>query len=240
MVAIEVGGSSVQSVQVSAQGLEFVDGVPPIGIGNLYGFASPGLVESGYVRGAHHIGWGDVFAPDELGTPPNVAVSLNDAEAQADGEWRLRGLKRGELTYVGVGTGVGAVRIIDGTLLPIGLGHETYYGALVCGGCGQEGCLDANIGAHSLPPAPLDEATMDRVSDSLVRAILRSAPARKSTIVFGGGVIRRNSEVFSKLRNQLDCFRVESSMAPPEAKSAAFVAVLDRLAEQKYVTARRG
>lgn len=239
LVAIEVGGSSIQSVAVDHEGIRFIDGVAEVGEQDRYGFAAPGYVVDGRVLGAHHIGWIDVFAPDELGTPNNVAVSLNDAAAQADGEWRLRSLLRGELTYVGIGTGIGGIRVNNGVVTDIELGHRVSYGDLVCHGCGRKGCLDAQFGAHALPPAPLDEVTMERMGRSLADAISRTCPAIGSTVVLGGGVVRCNPRLLDLLSERLKGAKVEHSLAPRQAKSAAFVGLLGCLVELGPVTRER-
>jgi predicted NBD/HSP70 family sugar kinase len=116
-LAVEVGGSSVQSAVLTGGTVEFVMGAAPATEATPYGLAAPGLVVDGRVLGAHHLGWMDVEAWRELGYDRRPDVSLNDAEAGAFGEWLLRDGEPDDLLYIGIGTGVGAVRIAGGELV---------------------------------------------------------------------------------------------------------------------------
>lgn len=222
LVAVEVGGSSVQTVTLVDGALTFVDGVVRPEAAYRYGLAAPGWVVDGRVRGAHHLGWMDVEAWDILGFPRLPEVSLNDAEAGALGEWLLREGAPAELLYVVIGTGVGAVRVSAGELTAVEFGHQVGFGAAVCGGCGRRGCLDAAIGGHALP-TPLSVEDVARVRESLMRAIQLTALPAGATVVFAGGLVRSHPEVVPALEG------MERSLAPAEAKSAAYVGVLDLL-----------
>lgn len=62
VVAVEVGGSSVQSAVLAEGRIAFVDGpVRPEGTYR-WGLSAPGLVTEGRVRGAELLGWMDVEA----------------------------------------------------------------------------------------------------------------------------------------------------------------------------------
>jgi predicted NBD/HSP70 family sugar kinase len=69
--------------------------------------------------------------------------------------------------YVGIGTGVGAVGVRDGEVVPIEFGHLTSFGDKTCGGCGRRGCLDAQIGGHALPD-PLAGPDQELVARCLI------------------------------------------------------------------------
>ncbi|MET7280977.1 ROK family protein [Kribbella sp. NPDC005582] len=222
LVAVEVGGSSVQTATLVDGSVVFADGAVRPEMPYRYGLAAPGWVVEGRVRGAHHLGWMDVEAWDVLGFPRRPDVSLNDAEAGALGEWLLREGAPAELLYVVIGTGVGAVRVSAGELVAVEFGHQVGFGTGVCGGCGRQGCLDAAIGGHALP-TPLGVEDVARVRESLMRAIQLTGLPAGATVVFAGGVVRSHPEVVPAIRG------MEKSLAPPEAKSAAYLGVLDLL-----------
>ncbi|GAB3923012.1 hypothetical protein GCM10029976_012620 [Kribbella albertanoniae] len=223
-MAVEVGGPSVQTATLVDGSVVFVDGVARPETAYRYGLAAPGWVVDGRVRGAHHLGWMDVEAWEELGFPRRPEVSLNDAEAGALGEWLLRVGEPADLLYVVIGTGVGAVRVSAGDVIAVEFGHQVGFGPAVCGGCGRRGCLDAAIGGHALP-TPLGAEDEERVRESLVRAIELTELRAGATVVFGGGLVRSHPRVVPELKDM----QVERSLAPPEAKSAAHVGVLDLL-----------
>ncbi|MFB6723160.1 ROK family protein [Kribbella sp. NPDC056345] len=221
VVAVEVGGSSVQTATLVDGTVGFADGVVRPETAYRYGLAAPGWVVDGRVRGAHHLGWMDVEAWEVLGFPQRPEVSLNDAEAGALGEWLLRDGEPAELLYVVIGTGVGAVRVSAGELVAVEFGHQVGFGDAVCGGCGRRGCLDAAIGGHALP-TPLGAEDETRVRDALTRAIELTELPAGATVVLGGGLVRSHPRVVPDMQ-------VERSLAPPDAKSAAHVGVLDLL-----------
>jgi hypothetical protein len=237
-LAVEVGGPSVQSAVLIGGTVEFVPGAAPFTEATPYGLAAPGLVVHGRVLGAHHLGWMDVEAWREWGYDRRPDVSLNDAEAAAFGEWLLRDGEPDDLLYIGIGTGVGAVRIAGGELVPVEFGHLTSFGDAVCGGCGCRGCLDANIGGHALP-TPLGSAGEKRVIEALAQAIPTVGLPVGATVVFGGGLARSCPELVRRLAAVVGHLRVEASAAPGGAKSAAYVGVLDRLARSGSPSGRR-
>jgi hypothetical protein len=85
------------------------------------------------VFGAHHLGWDGTDAWRELGYAQPPAVSMNDGEAQALGEWLLRQHQLGSpasLLYVGIG--LVDVRHAPGVVNDHGLGGADLSG---CRGC---------------------------------------------------------------------------------------------------------
>jgi len=187
VLTIEAGGSSTQASRF--EGFDPGQIVPLAQHrADQWLLAAPGLVEGDRVRGAHHLGWMDVIASSELGMVSPPALSMNDAEAAALGEWHLHGNPDGTLLYIGLGTGVGAVAINQGVVIPIEFSHITSFGPNVCGGCGRRGCLDALIGGHALP-TPLGEKDVDTSIDVLSAAIEQKTLSI-ARIVVGGGIAR--------------------------------------------------
>jgi predicted NBD/HSP70 family sugar kinase len=217
LLAVEVGGSSTQALLIDesyrAREVRIQDHR-----GTAWLLAAPGLVEGDRVRGAHHLGWMDVAASDQLGMAGPPALSMNDAEAAALGEWVLLGKPGGTTLYVGIGTGVGAVAVDDGRIVPIEFSHLVSFGDKTCGGCGRSGCLDAQIGGHALS-TPLQAAERDLVIDSLSKAIDGQA-VRIDRVVLGGGLVRANTAIVAGVRDRVSA-PVHHSSCPAEYKSAA-------------------
>lgn len=213
---VEVGGSSIQYCAV-------VGGVPSpvayLGTPDVaWLLAAPGEVDGDRVRGAHHIGWADVVASEELGLGQPPLVSMNDAHAAALGEWDLHGQQSGRWLVVGLGTGIGSAIVENGTVSDVDLGHATYFGPRVCGGCGAEGCLDARIGGHALSD-PLSVRDHERLLASLALAITRLDRV-PDAIVLAGGMARRYPELVRELAGRLRA-SVHPSAAEAGMKSAA-------------------
>ena len=222
MFTIEVGGSSVQAVwfdDATNGCIVSLDGHPH----DPWLLAAPGLVEGDRVRGAHHLGWMDVRASDELGMDAPPVLSMNDAEAAALGEWVLRGTPSGTLLYISMGTGVGATAVSGGELIPVEFGHLTAFGPKRCGGCGRVGCLDAQIGGHALP-TPLGDEDIATVV-TILSAALDKQEIAIDRIVVGGGLARRYPQIVSELAECIDQ-RVEPSASPDGFKSAAPIGLL--------------
>ncbi len=217
ILTVEVGGSSLQAVRFERPELGTV---VPLSEhrSDPWLLAAPGLVEGDRVRGAHHLGWLDVQASRELSMASSPLLSMNDAEAAALGEWWLRGRLSGTLLYVGLGTGVGAVAIADGVLLPVEFSHLTAFGPKRCEGCGRAGCLDAQIGGHALP-TPLHDGDVGAIVEALGAAISQQAIA-VDRVVIGGGMARRYPSLVSRLRDRVEP-AVAASACPASYKSAA-------------------
>lgn len=153
---------------------------------------------------------------------------MNDAEAQALGEWLLRDGAPDDLLYIGIGTGVAGARVVAGELVHVEFSHLTSFGDAVCGGCGRTGCLDAQIGGHALPQ-PLTDDDRARVVRLLAAATRTVGLAEGATVAFGGGVARSYPTMVDQLQAALPDLAIEPTRAPTSAKSAAYVAVIDAL-----------
>jgi hypothetical protein len=217
MLAVEVGGSSTQAVYLDTSN----HGVVVPLENHLYEpwlLAAPGLVEGNRVRGAHHLGWMDIQASEELGMASPPLLSMNDAEAAALGEWVLRGCPNDTMLYISMGTGVGAVVIRLGKIVPVEFGHLTSFGPHRCGGCGRLGCLDAQIGGHALP-TPLEPDDIEAIVTTLEAAI-QQQDISFDRIVIGAGLSQRYPQIVSQLSSRIG-ESVEPSLGPKHFKSAA-------------------
>lgn len=217
MLTVEVGGSSTQAIlfespeQGTIVSLDEHQDDPWL-------LATPGLVEGNRIRGAHHLGWMDVQASQELEMRFTPLLSMNDIDAAALGEWYLRAQPPGILLYIGIGTGASAVAVRDGVLIPLEFGHRPGFGPKRCGGCGRVGCLDAQIGGHALP-TPLRNEDIETVADILEEAI-RQQEIGFDLIVIGGGLPRRYSEIVSRLQKRI-ASPVGLTVCPDNYKSSA-------------------
>ena len=217
MLTVEVGGSLTQAIQLehpawgTTVSLDEHRADPWL-------LAAPGLVEGNRIRGAHHLGWLDVQASNELRMTSHPLLSMNDAEAATLGEWWLRGQPHGTLLYIALGTGIGAAAVAHGALVPVELGHRTAFGPKRCGGCGRVGCLDAQIGGHALP-TPLGNDDIETIVDVLSAAISQQEMAIDRVIV-GGGKARRYPDIVSRLHKRVKS-AVIASACPTQHKSAA-------------------
>lgn len=196
MLVIEVGGSSRQATEVELPRARIVE-LHSVDPAQPWLLASPGQVEGDRVRHAHHIGWTDAIASRELGMGSPPLLSMNDADAAALGEWFLRGQPHEALLYLGLGTGVGASLLISGEIQHLQLSHGGCFGPRQCEGCGNTGCLDAQIGGHALP-SPLTSSDVERVAETAARAIAWSR-VQVDTIMLGGGMARRYPDLISRL-----------------------------------------
>lgn len=117
-----------------------------IGIG-FPGFIDPGtrrVLSSPNLPGLH-----DVRIAEPLQAACGLPVALeNDASAAAFGEYVLSGKSRGDLVYIGLGTGVGGGLVLQGKLhggahgVAMEIGHLIAEpGGRLCG-CGNRGCLE--------------------------------------------------------------------------------------------------
>jgi hypothetical protein len=216
MLAVEVGGSSVQATLFEDDGTFHL--VPLVNHrDDPWMYAAPGLIAGDRVRGAHHLGWMDVQASEELGMTTPPLLGINDAEASALGEWVLHGTLPGTMFYVVMGTGIGAVMIENGREIPVEFGHLPNFGPLMCGGC-MNNCLDAQIGGHALP-TPLEDRDIDRIVGALHEAMLRQS-ITADCMVLGGGMNRRYPQIRERLA-KLTNIPLLASAAPTEMKSAA-------------------
>lgn len=227
VLCIEVGGSSVQAVVVDVDGTARGVELSGCHAADQWLVAAPGLVVGDRVQGAHHLGWLDTSIREQLGMDHPAAMSMNDAEAAAVGEWVALDRPAGLTLYIGIGTGVGAVAIDAGETIDLEFGHLTSFGPKTCAGCGRLGCLDAQIGGHALP-TPLSASDRDFVASALVAAVHRQTLSI-ARIVLGGGMLRTYPEIVDTVRQQLTVEVVASGVGS-SLKSAAHLGLVERWA----------
>jgi predicted NBD/HSP70 family sugar kinase len=167
----------------------------------------------------------DVRASDELGMDAPPMLSMNDADAAALGEWSIRGRPSGTLLYISMGTGVGATAVNDYNLIHVEFGHLAAFGPNHCAGCGRAGCLDAQIGGHTLP-TPLSNKDIAKVV-KVLSAALGKQEIEVDRIVVGGGLPRGYPQIVYGL-NERSGPPVEPSASPEGFKSAAPFGLLQR------------
>ncbi len=215
MLTIEVGGSSVQATLFENNGFRIV----PLSEhrDDEWAYAAPGLVDGDRVRGAHHTGWLDVLASEELGMTQPPLLGMNDAEASALGEWVLRGRPAGRMFYVVMGTGIGGMYVEDGRLIPVEFGHLPDFGLRFCGGC-LNYCLDAQIGGHALP-TPLGDEDIEYIL-RLLREAMERADIQADLMVLAGGVNRSYPRIRDRLQPLVGT-PIVASRTPEGLKSAA-------------------
>lgn len=217
VACVEVGGGSVETVVLGRGEPQVLDGArPPAGLPLL--LAVPGIVARGRVVAASNLDWYDVDPASELGLASSAALVLNDAEAAALGESALRDVA--DLTYVGLGTGVGGAVVRQGIVLATNLlGHGGAFSDLHCP-CSRTGCLETVAAGWALPD-PLSASDLGVMADALALAIRDEALATSELVVVAGGLARRYPAVVAALARALPGNVVEASAAPPGVKSAA-------------------
>lgn len=225
---IELGGSSAQTAERVGNDFRFSTGIVraadrPVAL------ACPGLIREEHVLYATNLGWPDDADPRVELNLPSIAILVNDADATALGESVLRdgGQPTVDLGYIGLGSGVGSTAVRNGAAVEWNLGHCQIGGDAYCDGCRAHGCLNAYLAANKLPN-PLSEADQQFVAQTLMRGLERTDASDDLMLVIGGGIGRRYSGIAKNLA-ALVPNRVEGSIAPLEAKSAAY-AGLDYLA----------
>lgn len=220
IACIEVGGSGSQTVVFDGGDEPTMrDGVDPaVRDADLLLLAVPGIIEGNRVLGASNLGWYDVDPAREVGMDRSADIVLNDAEAAALGEAALRGLS--DLTFVGLGTGVGGAIVADGAVVQSNLfGHEPGFSEDPCV-CGQAGCLETVAGGWALP-TPLGAEHPGRIADALAVALARHPSVKDGPVVVTGGIARRYPAILEELSRRMPGIRIEGSAAPAGAKSAA-------------------
>lgn len=220
IACIEVGGSGSQTVFFAGSDQPAMrDGVDPaVHEADLLLLAVPGIIEGNRVLGASNLGWYDVDPAIEMGMDRSADIVLNDAEAAALGEAALRGVP--DLTFVGLGTGVGGAIIGGGEVVESNLfGHEPGFSDDPCV-CGQTGCLETVAGGWALP-TPLDAEHPSRIADALAEALARHRSVKRGPVVVTGGLARRYPAILEELSLRMTGFAIEGSAAPSGAKSAA-------------------
>lgn len=217
LACVEVGGGSIETVLLGNGRHQVSSGArAPLGAPLL--IAVPGIVADGRVVAASNLGWVDVDPARELGLDRSADLVLNDAEAAALGESALRDLA--DLTYVGLGTGVGGAVVRDGRVVAANLlGHSRTFSDRDCT-CGQIGCLETVAAGWALPD-PLSASDLGVIAGALAEAVLAEPLASSDLVVVAGGLARRYPAVVSALAGALPSRTVQPSAAPPEVKSAA-------------------
>lgn len=147
MLAIEVGGSSIQATLFANDG---TFQIVPLSDHKqkAWAFAAPGLVDGDRVQGAHHLNWMDVLASEELGMATPPLLGMNDADASSLGEWVLQGKPRGKMFYVVMGTGIGATFVEGGQVTPVEFGHLPGFGPNFCGGASTTAWMLRSVVTH--------------------------------------------------------------------------------------------
>lgn len=218
LACVEVGGSGTQTVLFDGDDpVDIVDGAtcPP---GWSLAIACPGVFVDGRVD-ATNLGWAAADPAQELGFAVRPVLLLNDAAAAALGEAALVG-GSDDLLYIGLGTGIGGARVLDGRVIADNLlGHQTGFGDRACR-CGSIGCLETVGGGWSLPDA-LDDARLRAVAHAVAHAVRREPAADAPVVVVAGGILDRHPRLVELLGAALPGREVRPSARPAPAKSAA-------------------
>jgi predicted NBD/HSP70 family sugar kinase len=119
--------------------------------------------------------------------------------------------------YLVMGTGIGAMVVENGRVVPVEFGHLPGYGPKFCGGC-MNYCLDAQIGGHALP-TPLADPDIDLIVRLLHQAMVQERISA-DIMVFAGGVNRAYPQIRERLSQRIGA-PVLASRAPAGMKSAA-------------------
>lgn len=216
VACIEVGGGGIETVVLGdAEPVVLAGARPPAGLPVL--LAVPGLLDGHRVVIASNLGWLDVDPSEALGLDRAASLVLNDAEAAALGESALR--DGAELTYIGLGTGVGGAVVRDGAVLGTNLlGHGGSFGDRRCP-CGRTGCLETVAAGWALPD-PLGTDTYPAVAAALATAVREEPLATAPLVVVAGGLARRHPGLVAALAAALPDRDVQPSAAPAAVKSA--------------------
>lgn len=149
----------------------------------------------------------DVHALISNAVGADVAI-FSDVSAAGYGQWWSaatpdRGGTVGRFVYLGLGTGVGGVAIIDGAVVDGASGGPAQYGhlivdtsadAAVCR-CGARGCLEAIVGGPALDRTGVTEAVVGALAIGLQQLSHLWAP---DEIALGGGVIEHHPELVAR------------------------------------------
>jgi polyphosphate glucokinase len=138
------------------------------------GFPGP-VVGGRLVREPHNLGpgWVDFNFEAAFGRPVRV---INDAAMQALGSY-----KGGKLLFLGLGTGLGSTLIVEGTIIPLELGHLPY----------RKGSFEDYVGLRGMERDGKKKwrASVDDVVARLAAALL------PDDIVLGGGNTKKLKEL---------------------------------------------
>jgi len=256
-VGVDIGGTKTHAVAVADDGTLLASRVRPTvrgargvldtavravadvvgpGVPDSVGVGIPGAVDAatGTVRTAVNLDLDALPLGAELGRRTGVPVRVeNDVKASALGAAQRfggTGGTGGTLTYLNVGTGVGAATVLHGALLRGTTGWAGELGHLVvepggpvCG-CGQRGCLEAVVGGGALrrrlaalvPPVALPDLCTaadpegrlaperDRVAGALAQACTAAALAYDPDVIaVGGGVVEHGTGLLDRVLDTL-------------------------------------
>ncbi len=217
LTCIEVGAGGVETV-VLAGGDPVVRSGAHATAGTPLLLAVPGLISVGRVVAASNLGWYDVDPAQAIGLDARADLVLNDAEAAALGESAMR--DGADLSYVGLGTGVGGAVVRGGRVLSANLfGHRVGFGDRQCP-CGRTGCLETVAAGWALP-ASLDTAAVTAVAAAVAKGIRAERLADTDLVVVAGGLARGYPGLVPAIAAAMPERTVEPSAAPKSVKSAA-------------------
>lgn len=221
LACVEVGGSGSQTVLFDGTSWDVVDGAHCPADADL-AIAVPGYIREGRVVLASNLGWRDVDPAEQLGLAGPTLAVLNDAEAAALGEVALRvtaGIAP-DVTYLGVGTGVGGAVVNGGRVTKANLfGHAPGFSTTLCP-CGRVGCLETVAAGWALP-VELDRTDQRAVASALAAAIDAEPRSVDTVVVIGGGLAAAYPYMVEVVDSLLANRRIEPSLAPQGAKSAS-------------------
>lgn len=125
-----------------------------------------------------------------------------------------------DLYYISLGTGIGSGYVHHGKANDLDLGHIYIGGNHYCEGCRSIGCLNSELESSRLPGL-LSEKDIEHVALTLSRAIKLKDMHPEIILILGGGISRRYPGIAHHLERLIPN-SVEGTIAPPEAKSAAY------------------
>lgn len=218
LACVEVGGSGAQTVLFDgADAIEIRSGAmcPPE---FALAIACPGIVDAAGVD-ATNLGWTGADPARELGLVARPVLVMNDAVAAALGEVALLD-EQHDLLYIGLGTGIGGARVIDGSVVADNLfGHQTGFGERPCR-CGRSGCLETIAAGWALP-GRISADGLEAIAAGVAAAVEREPRADAKTVVVAGGIIDRHPRLLDLLGDALIGRRLLATARPAGAKSAA-------------------
>ncbi|MEO6204017.1 MAG: ROK family protein, partial [Mycobacteriales bacterium] len=207
LACVEVGGGGIETIVLGGREPEVLAGAHhPAGTTLL--MAVPGIVAGNRVVAASNLGWLDVDPAREVGLNGPALLVLNDAEAAALGESRLR--HGAALTYVGLGTGVGGAVVRDGLVVGANLlGHGGAFNDHACP-CGRIGCLETVAAGWALPD-PLPPPRLAAVAAAVAQSVRDEPLSEDTLVVVAGGLARRHPALVLAVRDALPERSVEGS-----------------------------
>jgi polyphosphate glucokinase len=191
ILVIDIGGTGVKLLVTGATERRRFESGPMLTPRQLV--AGVKRVARGWRYDAIAIGYPGPVAHDRpIGEPPNLAPGwvgfdfarafgkpvrmVNDAAMQALGSYR-----GGKMLFLGLGTGMGSALIVDGTLVPMELGHLPY----------RRATFEAHVGDAALKRLGQRKWRV-RVADVVARLTAALLP---DEVVLGGGNLRLLQEL---------------------------------------------